>query len=137
MVFVGGRTGRPMPDSAEARVHRYSAFVSYNRADAAFVRRLHRRLEGYRLPRAVAAASGLRGRRLKPLFRDRDELTAAPDLSDAVREALADSDFLIVICSPAAAASKWVAWEIELFRRLHGDSGILAALIEGDSQSSF
>lgn len=126
-----------MPDSAEPRVRRYSAFVSYNRADVAFVRRLHRRLESYRLPSAVAAACNLRGGRLRPIFRDRDELTAAPDLSEAVREALAESDFLIVICSPAAAASKWVAWEIEAFRKRHGDQPILAALIAGDSQTAF
>jgi hypothetical protein len=119
---------------------RYSAFISYSHADGAFAKRLHRRLEGYRLPhRALARADGaaLAGARLKPVFRDIDELTAAHDLTAAVREAIASSDHLIVVCSPHAAASPWVAKEIELFRELHGPAGILAVLAEGDPRAAF
>ena len=114
---------------------RYRAFISYNHRDAAFGRRLHRRLEAYVLPRRLVGretAAGPAPRRLSPIFRDREELSAAHDLSAEVRAALAASASLIVVCSPAAAASQWVAREVELFRELHPDRPILAALAAGD-----
>jgi hypothetical protein len=88
------------------------------------------------LPRAGAAAAQSptvvsRTHRIKPIFRDNVELSASYDLTTAVREAIAQSDYLIVVCSPHSANSKWVGREIELFRTLHGDSHILAALIDG------
>jgi len=126
-----------MPDGAPQTSRHYSAFVSYSQADMRLVRRLHRKLEGYRLPARLRAGAGLPSGRLKPLFRDNDDLSAASDLTEAVREALADSDFLIVACSPRAAASHWVAREIELFRHIRGDDHILTALIDGEPETAF
>ena len=40
-----------------------------------------------------------------------------------VREALAPSRWLIVVCSPETARSHWVAQEIMLFKQLHGEEG--------------
>ena len=59
-------------------------------------------------------------------------LPAATDLSETVREALARSGALIILCSPAAAASLWVAEEIQTLRALHPDRPILAAVLDGD-----
>ncbi|CAN5768386.1 hypothetical protein BH11PSE6_BH11PSE6_23480 [soil metagenome] len=118
--------------SAETR---YGAFISYSHVDRRVARQLHRRLERYRIPRKLAGSDGRRGAipsRLGRLFRDLDELPAADDLSAEVRAALAASDSLIVICSPAAAASQWVAREIELFRQLNPGGPVLAALIDGE-----
>lgn len=126
-----------MADSAEPLTHRYSAFISYSHADAKAVRKLHRQLETYRLPAQLAGAKGHGARRLKPVFRDSDEMSAAHDLTEAIREALAQADYLIVICSPDAAKSQWVGREIEVFRALHGDRRILAALMSGDPETSF
>lgn len=42
-----------------------------------------------------------------------------------------------MICSPNAAASPWVAREVELFRALHPDRPILAALIAGEPDTAF
>ena len=75
--------------------------------------------------------------RLWPIFRDREELPAATDLSETVREALAQSGALIILCSPHAAGSLWVAEEIEVFRRLHPDRPILAAILDGDPPDCF
>lgn len=131
-----------MADGAQQQSPRFSAFISYNynSGDAKFARRLHQQLETYRLPRKLRRKSGGPAselHRLKPLFRDADEMSAAADLSKAIRDALAQSDFLIVVCSPAAAKSKWVGREIEFFRTLHGDQHILAALVEGTPETSF
>jgi tetratricopeptide (TPR) repeat protein len=54
-----------------------------------------------------------------------------------VREALARSGALIVLCSQAAAASLWVAEEILTFRKLHPDRPILAAILDGDPPDCF
>jgi tetratricopeptide (TPR) repeat protein len=119
---------------------RYAAFISYSHRDAAFGRRLHRRLERYWIPRRLVGRETALGpvpRRLAPIFRDRDELAAAHDLTREVREALQASRALVVVCSPAAAASPWVAKEVRLFRRLHPDRPILAALIAGEPAEAF
>jgi len=127
-------------NSAEAGP-RYWAFISYSHRDAAFGRRLHRRLESYALPRRLTGRAlehgGLVPRRLAPIFRDREELAAAHNLSTEVRAALAQSRSLIVVCSPAAARSKWVGQEIEVFRELHPGRPILAAIREGEPAECF
>ncbi|MEJ0065750.1 MAG: toll/interleukin-1 receptor domain-containing protein [Caulobacteraceae bacterium] len=94
-----------MATAAETATTRYSAFLSYSHADAPFVRRLHRRLESYRLPTRLR-----RGRpgKLDRVFMDRAELIAAPSLTQSVRDAIALSGHMIVVCSPASAASDWV-----------------------------
>lgn len=118
----------------------YRAFISYSHADRGFVRRLHRWLEGYRLPRRLVGGASQVGpipARLIPIFRDREDLAAAHDLSTEVRAALSRSASLIVVCSPAAAASPWVDREIALFRELHPDRPILAALIAGTPDTAF
>lgn len=123
-----------MRDCLNQRVSRYSAFISYSHADTLFARRLHRALEAYRLPRRVCrplGALGSRPRQLKPVFRDREELSAAPDLTAAVRQAISEADYLIVVCSAHSATSSWVRRETALFRDVHGEGRILAALVEG------
>lgn len=114
---------------------RYGAFISYNHADRAAARRLHRALERYRIPAKLVgreAAFGPVPRRLGRIFRDLDELSAADDLSAEVRAAIAKSDCLIVVCTPAGAASQWVAREIALFRELNPGRPVLAALFAGE-----
>ena len=129
-----------MPKNAVDEGARYWAFISYSHKDAAFGRRLHRQLESYSLPRRLVGrvtAQGPLSRRLAPIFRDRDELPAANDLSAEVRTALQASRSLVVVCSPAAATSMWVSREVELFRTLHPDRPILAALVDGEPVDGF
>ena len=119
---------------------RYAAFLSYSHKDAAAARALHRRLESYRIPRRLVGSDGERGpvpARLTPIFRDREELPAAGDLSETVRAALAVSDVLVILCSPAAAASPWVAKEIDTFRALHPGRPIIAAILDGEPGEAF
>ncbi len=115
-------------DSTRESVPQYRAFISYSHADTLFARWLHRQLE---------SAKDADGNRLYPVFIDRAELTAAPDLTAQVRTALSGSEALIVIASPSARASQWVTQEIELFRELHPESPIYAALIEGEPAKAF
>lgn len=116
-------------------MNRYAAFISYSHADAAHVRWLHNRLETYRMPRALVgteSAFGPVSRRLPPIFRDRDELPASGDLGGELRAALAGAGSLIVVCSPAAARSRWVNEEVLSFKRLHGENRVLALIVAGE-----
>jgi hypothetical protein len=117
-------------------VRPFRAFVSYCHKDKAFAAWLQRRLESYRLPRRladkVAPLPGQAPGRIGPVFRDREDLSAATDLSAAVREAIAASSALVVVASPDAARSQWVEREIELFRELHPGAPILVALARGE-----
>lgn len=114
---------------------RYRAFISYSHADEAWARWLMRRLETYRVPPRLVGQEGSDGpigARLGAFFRDRDELTAASDLGSTIRSALAESSALIVICSPAAAASRWVDAEVRAFRDSGRGDRILAFVVAGD-----
>lgn len=119
---------------------RYRAFLSYSHADEKAAATLHRWLEGYRVPaRLVGTITGLGlvERRIAPIFRDRAELPAASSLDSEVEKALEASDALLVLCSPAAVASRWVNAEIALFRRLHPDRPVIAALLREEPAQSF
>jgi tetratricopeptide (TPR) repeat protein len=112
----------------------YRAFISYSHVDTAHADWLHRQLEAYRVPpRLVGTATALGPvpSRLTPVFRDRDELPAAGDLSDELRKALQRSLFLIVIASPASARSRWVDEEVRLFKQLHGEGRVLVLIVDG------
>ncbi|WP_339692784.1 toll/interleukin-1 receptor domain-containing protein [uncultured Parasphingorhabdus sp.] len=118
---------------------RFRAFVSYSHADAAIAQKLHRKIETYRLPQHLRdrETDDPDNGRLGRIFRDREDLPAAEDLSESVKEALAGSEVLVVICSPDAQASIWVAREIELFRALHPGRPVLAALVRGEPEEAF
>lgn len=126
-------------EKSDPEAVRFRAFVSYSHADAAIAQKLHRKIETYRLPRHLRdrqTADPDNGR-LGRIFRDREDLPAAEDLSESVKQALAGSEALIIICSPDAKKSKWVAREIELFRALHPGRPVLAALVRGEPEEAF
>ncbi len=74
--------------------------------------------------------------RLGTFFRDRDELPSSGDLGATIREALAESAALIVICSPAAAQSRWVNAEVEAFRASGRGDRVLCFVVDGEPGSA-
>lgn len=116
----------------------YRAFLSYSHADSGTARKLHRKLETYRLPhRLSVGAAGQAPARLGPIFRDREDFPAATDLTESIKRALDRSAALIVLCSPEARQSRWVAEEIRYFRGHYPDRPVLAALIAGEPEQAF
>lgn len=118
---------------------RYRAFISYSHQDKSWADWLHRALEAYVVPRRLvgqSTAAGVIPRRLAPIFRDRDELASATDLDRKVNEALAQSANLIVICSPHAAASRWVEEEVLAFKRLGRGERIFCLIVDGEPNAS-
>lgn len=116
---------------------RYKAFISYSHQDEAWAKWLHNAIESYRIPRRLVGKPGRTGdipARINPVFRDRDELSAARDLSKRITEALDSSESLIVICSPDAASSHWVNEEIRKFRSTGQGGRIFCLIVDGDPQ---
>ena len=116
---------------------RYGAFISYRHVepDRAWAKWLHRELETYRVPKALRLR-GVAGR-VARVFRDEEELAASPTLSTAIEDALVQSAFLIVVCSPRTPASRWVNEEVLRFRALGRGDQVLALLIEGEPSDAF
>ncbi len=118
-------------DEAEGR---YKAFISYSQKDAAEARKVQTWLENFRLPKALAA-SGKGRRRLGRIFRDKTDLTASPEVWPELQTKIAESEYLIVLCSPNAAQSRWVDKEIRHFRTTGRADKVLALIIAGTPNS--
>ena len=116
---------------------KYDAFISYRHApyDMEIAKKLHRSLETFTIPAAVAKKTGKK--KIRRVFRDQEELPIGSSLTDKINAALQDSEYLIVVCSPETPGSEWVRKEIQTFISLHDHSHVLAILIDGDPRSSF
>jgi WD40 repeat protein len=116
---------------------RYAAFISYRHTepDRALAKWLHGALETYHIPARVREPG--RPPRIGRVFRDEEELPASADLNREIETALAQSRFLIVVCSPRTPQSLWVNKEVLRFREMGRHDRILALLIEGEPQDSF
>lgn len=119
--------------NANTGVLRYRAFISYSHADQRWARWLHRALESWRPPAHLRGSSGAAPiKRLAPIFLDREELASGTDLGSTVNTALAESANLIVVCSPNAAASRWVNEEVRAFKALGRANRIFCLIVAGD-----
>jgi tetratricopeptide (TPR) repeat protein len=72
-------------------------------------------------------------KRVVPIFRDRSDLEASADLGVRIRSGLENSQSLVVLCSPFAAASKWVNQEILTFKRLGRRDQVTPVLVSGEA----
>jgi hypothetical protein len=113
---------------------KYWAFISYSHKDAAIADWLHKKLETYRVPPGLVGTptrDGAAPERLIPIFRDREELPTSSQLGDNLQRSLQQSRYLVVICSPASAQSRWVEEEIRSFKNWHGRDRIIALIGSG------
>jgi hypothetical protein len=118
---------------------KYRAFISYSHADEKWARWLHRSLESYGVPRRLVGtrtAFGAIPARFSPVFLDREELATATSLGDTLTSALEQSAFQIVICSTAAARSRWVNEEILTYKRLGRERRIFCLVVDGEPGAS-
>ncbi|MFK7914723.1 MAG: tetratricopeptide repeat protein, partial [Pseudomonadales bacterium] len=114
---------------------KYRAFLSYSHRDSRWATWLHRKLEGYTVPKGLLGQPTEFGpvpERIAPIFRDREEFASKADLGAAVEHALSQALFLVVICSPDSAQSRWVDEEVARFKRLGNPDNILCLLVGGD-----
>lgn len=121
----------------------YDAFISYRHVDPdRFVaEKLHKELENFKLPKNIEAqlkkSNPDAKTKISRVFRDEEELPLSSSLEDQIVEALKNTDYLIVICSPRLKESQWCRKEIETFISLHGVDRVLAVLVEGEPGDSF
>ena len=103
---------------------KYSAFLSYSHTeDLRLAASVQSALQGFARPWYKTYA--LR------IFRDKASLAANPALWGAILRALDDSEYLLLLASPAARASPWVAREIEAFLTTRAPDKMLIALTRG------
>ena len=118
---------------------KYWAFISYSHHDSRWGLWLHRALETYRVPRRLIGMTNRDGKipaRISPVFIDREELPTSASLSGNIDQALQNSRYLIVICSPHAALSNWVNEEIKRFKRGGGADRVLCLIVGGGPNAS-
>ena len=113
----------------------YYAFISYKSEDVEWAIWLQHELEHYHLPASLNGRTDIR-QELRPVFRDIDEL-AAGNLPEQIKRALENSQNLVVVCSPQAAASPWVNQEVETFISLGRTDHIYPFIVEGNSPKEF
>lgn len=113
--------------------YQYDAFISYRHLplDKEAAIRLQQLLESQRMEKGKR---GWRKNRTLRVFRDQSELAASSNLDESIRQALAKSRYLILICSPKLQESEWCMEELSFFRQLHGESNknIFILLIAGE-----
>lgn len=108
---------------------KYFAFLSHDHEDREFVKRLHRDLERYRIPKQIRIKTGIDN--LHPIFLDRDELPATHQLTKAIEDALSESKFLVLVVSDHSMQSEWVRSEVEHFLEDHEPSKLIVAIAPG------
>lgn len=102
--------------------NKYFAFISYKREDEEWAIWFQHEMEHYHLPVTLNGRSDLPSE-FRPVFRDIDELKAG-NLPEQIYDALASSSYLVVICSPNSAKSKWVNKEIIDFIEIGKTKGV-------------
>ncbi len=120
-----GLNGRPARDGPPAGDKTYDVFISYSRrADERLAALLQRELQRFAKP-------AFRRRALR-VFRDDASLSANPGLWSSIEQALDTSRYLVLLASPEAATSPWVAREIEHWRATEPPDRLLLVVTDGD-----
>ena len=114
---------------------KYRAFLSYSHRDMSWGKWLQSTLEKYRIDNDLVGRETLTGpvpKSLRPIFRDRDDFSAAHSLTEQTLAALEASQFLIVVCSSNAAKSKYVNEEIRRFKSMGRAERVIAVIVDGE-----
>ena len=119
-----------MQNSIGRRRYKYYAFLSYQSDDREWATWLHTKLEQFHLPTNLGSKAHVPRNGFKPLFLDQLEL-AGGNLSDKINNALADSRYLLVLCSPTSAKSEWVEKEVRTFIESGRVDKIVPIIISG------
>ena len=112
--------------------YHYKAFISYKHdpVDSGVAAEIQTRLERFHIPYALQKEKSIKT--LRPVFRDKEELSATENLNDTIKNALLETEYLIVICSTRSIKSIWVQKEIEFFLEHHEKRKVLTVLVDGE-----
>ena len=112
--------------------YRYFAFISYSSKDVKWAEWIQKKLETYRLPSKIRKEHSDLPEKIAPVFRDDTDLSGVV-LEEALHKELDESKFLIVVCTPESAASKWVGDEIKYFRSIGGEKRIIPLIVGSET----
>lgn len=110
--------------------YKYFAFLSFQSANAKEALQMQRALETYRLPYAVSRRHGL-PRKLGQCFCYLTDISLREELMHELQARLAESKYLIVLCSPQSAKSTFVNGGIERFIELGRRDCIIPLIVDG------
>jgi len=108
----------------------YYAFISYHRKDEKWAKWLQNKLISCKLPAIFRKGNADLPKYIRPVFRDKTYMEAGP-ITDILQEKLERSKYLIVICSPEAAKSKWIGIEIDAFIEMGRSDRIIPFIVDG------
>ena len=114
--------------------YKYYAFISYNKKDTEWGKRVQRKLEHYRMPATMCSEKGWKRKPINPVFFAPTDIQPG-GLTEELQERLRASRNLIVICSPNSAQSEWVGKEIEYFHSLGRTENIHFFIVDGSPNS--
>ncbi len=109
---------------------KYFAFISYNRKDTEWGKRVQRKLEHYRMPATLCTERGWERTPIKPVFFAPTDIQPG-GLDEELKERLRAARNLIVIGSPNSAKSDWVGKEIAYFHELGRTDKIHYFIVDG------
>jgi WD40 repeat protein len=105
--------------------YKFKAFISYSHsADHRFAPALQRALERFAKP--------WHERRAIRIFRDQSDLSLTPEVWPTIRQAIADSEYFLLLASPLARQSKWVDRELKCWLSNRSLDHLLLVLTNGE-----
>jgi len=97
---------------------------------------LHHAIESFKIPRELIGTAGRYGytvpESMYRSFLDKAELAATSNLTDDLRTALKQSRFMVVVCSPRSAVSRYVNQEVLEFKRMGRAQQLFSLVIDGE-----
>ncbi len=115
--------------------YHYYAFISYATTDSKWAKWLQHQLSYYHIPSSVRKSQIGIPQKLRPIFIYEYDLSGNR-LHEALQQELQASKYLIVICSPASAKSKYVNDEIVEFIREGRKDYIIPFIVGGEVNAS-
>lgn len=114
--------------------YHYYAFISYATTDSKLAKWLQHQLSYYHIPTSVKKSKIGIPNKIRPIFIYEYDL-AGNQLHQAIEQELSASKYLIVICSPNAAKSKYVNREVETFIKQGRSEYIIPFIVDGEVNS--
>ncbi len=115
--------------------YKYYAFISFQHKDAKYALWLQRQIENYLIPIEIRRQNKDIPKNIKPLFCYLNDIHHSEELMQELQLRMEQSQYLIVLCSPNAAQSKYINAGIEYFISLGRRDKIIPVIISGEPYS--
>lgn len=127
-----------MPEKATE--FEYRAFIAFDKTDAPWADDIETALDGVQVPAQLVGSEtpfGPAPENLRPIFRRSDSISEGQQagLDDEAAAALAESLFLVVLCSPVGARSDRVDTAVRCFKLAGKRDRIIPVIVAGDPTS--